>query len=427
MNMSKNNVLRKVIVTGIVAITLFGDANMVLGQGSDYSNGLMKNEQIDAASKFNDMKNHWSVDSISKAINKGYVDGYPDGTFLPDKNITRIEFIKLIVDSKYGKQGFKLSSEIAQPYVMAAVNYKLLEITDLRGEMNQDITRIELVTIVMRTLGKVYSNYAECMYDATQLGIVQGVDDKGNMGLYETPTRAQAVVIIERLDALNRGELLEVDKEAVKVASTALADVEKGTNIFSMLPELFNVGIRGVKGYPAQVYKKNIAAARIDTYIYGHKYTARVRSLTLVDYNDPNDPNRHLIPDLTDAYWVDVKENKVDTSSLQAWVLVPDIEVQYDYEDLLLYNVIFELTGFAYDYSKAGLYRPMQTKYKNNLGKEMTKNRSYCYFIPKDLKSLTMDSNTLTLRINTPSIVGQPSVTKEFFESYPDLPKDKKH
>ena len=45
---------------------------------------------------FSDIGNHWAKNWIEKAVKLGFVSGYKDGTFKPDKTITRAEFSKLI-------------------------------------------------------------------------------------------------------------------------------------------------------------------------------------------------------------------------------------------------------------------------------------------------------------------------------------------
>ena len=45
---------------------------------------------------FSDIANHWAKDEISVAYNNGWVDGYPDGTFGPRRNITRAETVTLV-------------------------------------------------------------------------------------------------------------------------------------------------------------------------------------------------------------------------------------------------------------------------------------------------------------------------------------------
>ena len=45
---------------------------------------------------FSDIANHWAKDEISVSYNNGWVDGYPDGTFGPQRNITRAETVTLV-------------------------------------------------------------------------------------------------------------------------------------------------------------------------------------------------------------------------------------------------------------------------------------------------------------------------------------------
>lgn len=45
---------------------------------------------------FSDINDHWAKKWIEKAVDLGFVSGYEDGTFKPDRTITRAEFSKLI-------------------------------------------------------------------------------------------------------------------------------------------------------------------------------------------------------------------------------------------------------------------------------------------------------------------------------------------
>lgn len=49
-----------------------------------------------AAKSFTDMKGHWAKDYVTKAVDRGYVSGYSDGTFRPNNSITRAEFCKML-------------------------------------------------------------------------------------------------------------------------------------------------------------------------------------------------------------------------------------------------------------------------------------------------------------------------------------------
>ena len=46
--------------------------------------------------KFSDIASHWAKDEISIAYNNGWITGYPDGTFGPQRDITRAETMTLV-------------------------------------------------------------------------------------------------------------------------------------------------------------------------------------------------------------------------------------------------------------------------------------------------------------------------------------------
>lgn len=48
-----------------------------------------------SSAQVTDISGHWSENYVRYGIEKGYINGYPDGTFLPDKAVTRAEFAKM--------------------------------------------------------------------------------------------------------------------------------------------------------------------------------------------------------------------------------------------------------------------------------------------------------------------------------------------
>ena len=54
------------------------------------------NDGDKTAAKFSDIATHWAKDEISIAYNNGWITGYPDGTFDPQRDITRAETITLV-------------------------------------------------------------------------------------------------------------------------------------------------------------------------------------------------------------------------------------------------------------------------------------------------------------------------------------------
>ena len=54
------------------------------------------NDGDKTTAKFSDIVNHWAKDEISIAYNNGWINGYPDGTFGPQRDITRAETMTLV-------------------------------------------------------------------------------------------------------------------------------------------------------------------------------------------------------------------------------------------------------------------------------------------------------------------------------------------
>ena len=53
-------------------------------------------KNTDTSSKFTDIASHWAKNEIGIAANKGWINGYPDGTFRPNQYITRAESMTLV-------------------------------------------------------------------------------------------------------------------------------------------------------------------------------------------------------------------------------------------------------------------------------------------------------------------------------------------
>lgn len=113
---------------------------------------------------FMDITGHWAEGWIRTAAERGWAEGYEDGTFRPDMKITRAEFVKLLavalgleVSSKNGEIEFADERDIpdwARPYVAAAVRERLVEgYEDGTFRANRTITRAEVVTVIGRTVG----------------------------------------------------------------------------------------------------------------------------------------------------------------------------------------------------------------------------------------------------------------------------------
>ena len=54
------------------------------------------NITVSAAIKFSDVGDYWATEAIKWAAEKGIVEGYPDGTFKPEKHVTEAEFVAIL-------------------------------------------------------------------------------------------------------------------------------------------------------------------------------------------------------------------------------------------------------------------------------------------------------------------------------------------
>lgn len=179
------------------------------------------------AAGLSDIGGHWAKAYIEEGVGAGYVAGFPDGTFKPDQPITRAEFLKLLT-AAMGQpafpgaySGFTQGTDhwaFAQGHVQAAVRSGLLFPPDYGADLGADvpIKRQEIVLATVRALGKSKlvdeqnavlkvpdaASYAAWLkgWAAAALsdGIVTGYED-GSLGLERTATRAEALVMVQRV------------------------------------------------------------------------------------------------------------------------------------------------------------------------------------------------------------------------------------
>jgi len=83
------------------------------------------------AKEFSDVPaTHWAYEYVSSLTDKGVINGYEDGTFKPSNNITRAEFIKLMVSATLGEK----VSELKSPKEQASATYS----TTNKGKMTKE-------------------------------------------------------------------------------------------------------------------------------------------------------------------------------------------------------------------------------------------------------------------------------------------------
>jgi hypothetical protein len=110
-----------------------------------------------------DISGHWAEQYIIKLIEKGYVEGYEDGTIRPNAVLTRAEITVIFVKMKGLKTvnnpevKFKDDDNIpawAKPYVYAAYKAGIIEgYDDKTFRASNILTRAEIATMVVRSSG----------------------------------------------------------------------------------------------------------------------------------------------------------------------------------------------------------------------------------------------------------------------------------
>lgn len=129
---------------------------------------------------FSDVGGHWAAEFISEAVNSGIISGYGDGTFRPDREATRAEFIAMVgralklENGSGGVPDFADADQVpawAQPFFVRLIEDKVIsgyEDNTLRPA--NPITRTEMTVILVRALGlEVDPDAAPTFADADQI------------------------------------------------------------------------------------------------------------------------------------------------------------------------------------------------------------------------------------------------------------------
>ncbi|NUU60761.1 S-layer homology domain-containing protein [Paenibacillus agri] len=169
-----------------------------------------------------DTGSHWAAAAIQKAVAAGFVNGYDDNTFRPNKDVNRAEFITMLAralqlpensDSVTFKDMDKIPAW-AKSYVAQAVSKGIISgYNDGSFRPEQKLTRAELTVMIVRSLGITVDPKAKLTFaDAKDVpawaapyiaaaaneGLVGGVG-QNQFAPNRTATRAEAVTIILNL------------------------------------------------------------------------------------------------------------------------------------------------------------------------------------------------------------------------------------
>ena len=196
-----------------------------------------------------DLEGHWAQKEVEAAVASGWVDGYPDGSFKPEKSITRAEFTKMLLDAihltpdsetvawmkahakmediwgdptEYTPKLYDMSGHwlTSQGWLDAALYSGMVVPDDYNGKNfrpEKAIARYEIALMTDRALGLVYpasqpvegelpfTDKEEILdwmkgyvNESVKAGVLKGYPD-GSFQPNKTSTRAEAVVMIQRM------------------------------------------------------------------------------------------------------------------------------------------------------------------------------------------------------------------------------------
>ncbi|TDQ39055.1 S-layer homology domain-containing protein, partial [Aureibacillus halotolerans] len=238
------------------------------------------------AKVFSDVSNsHWANSSIQNAVGQGILKGYGNGTFGPDRDITRAEFVTILTrmidaesnSSSYSDvQGHWAEDAIASAKASGIVGHA----STFRP--NASLSRKTMAVWVAKALGVENSSYNQAFADsktallpftdhkqfkgadqqgaavAFGTGIMKGFpDDSFKPG--ETTTRAEVASVIQRFQNVVKKSPDSFDdlNELIEVSIT-------GTNIITRVPEASIIGgeFEEVRGKEITL-KNNIGVDRV--------------------------------------------------------------------------------------------------------------------------------------------------------------------
>jgi hypothetical protein len=137
--------------------------NMTRGEIAAVFARLLNLDVTKSQSSFKDLSGHWAAGYIAAVSQKGLMQGYADGTFAPNKAITRAEFATIIAryfsiarsnDIRPMEMHFNdIDSNWAKSTIEETYRYNIVKgYADGSFKPNSSVVRSEAVTIINRML-----------------------------------------------------------------------------------------------------------------------------------------------------------------------------------------------------------------------------------------------------------------------------------
>ncbi len=265
-----------------------------------------------ADNSMSDIQNHWGEAYIKELVSMKAINGYPDGTFKPENNISYAEYLSILVrTTKAGNGDYSTSGndEWYSGVIKAAQQSGILsayEIKDFNAPINRADAAMYTEKAIRLVLGEEeiklegaerlvgdYSSFkdTEQSYFIVQQyarGILAGKDSKGTFDANSNLSRAEAATIILRtVKTENRKTITQADIPAEEVTTNNSIAYETGKNAGIMRIE--HSREYGKKAFStAKFYKENgeyYASITLPELPEGYFWTVSVNS-KLANGND---------------------------------------------------------------------------------------------------------------------------------------------
>ncbi len=171
-----------------------------------------------AGLRFPDTKGHWAFNEIEGLARLSLIGGYEDGTFRPDNQVSRAEFLKILFGATGLKQDSSSDPYWARGYLSAARRLMVITRTDgtdiVPGFRADDpCSRWEMAVYMVRAAGvkskdvqktafaddsEIPQEWKGTIQAAVDAGLIKGLENN-RFGPNEPMTRAQACVVALRV------------------------------------------------------------------------------------------------------------------------------------------------------------------------------------------------------------------------------------
>ncbi|MGI5912239.1 MAG: S-layer homology domain-containing protein [Syntrophomonadaceae bacterium] len=208
------------------------------------------------ADDFPDISNHWAKDYISTLSLTGYVNGYPDKTFKPDKTVTQAEFLTVLIlcmgasPSDTTTNYFNdTSNHWARGYINEAVKRGILIPAEYSNILQPDsgLKRSQLAAMVIRALNREpdygalsftdnalveqsdYRGYIKVAYDLNLLAGYPG----GEFKPFEYVTRAQMCKVLCDFMEVNGSAPVDEDDNS-RIVNSQIKTIAIGDELYPL-------------------------------------------------------------------------------------------------------------------------------------------------------------------------------------------------